>query len=336
MRKIIILLLLLCSCSPTEEIRIGVIAPLSGPTANWGQNVVKAIDLAYEELDHDQVKIIYEDDQLDPSQTISAYRKLKNEGIDAIITVASGPSNAIAPLAEEDGIIMIALSTHEDITKEREYVFKHFLIPKVEEEVFHKEVVRQGYSRVVMFSSQQEGVLAIKDAVLEISQGDPRYYQDQAFALDERDFSTAIAKASEADAIALFMLPGQIGTMAKQIREFSDVPIIGMGTMQDKKELETAQGALEGSWFSAPAGPSDEIIAKHILMYGDEPGLFSGNAYDAATILFEAFLEEEPLEYVRTLEGFNGAMGEHLFVDETNTIQSPAVIKRIEHGKFKI
>ena len=65
--------------SDNEQIEIGVIAPLTGPTAWWGEYVKQGIELAYEELPLDErenIKLIWEDDQCSSQKGFGALRKL--------------------------------------------------------------------------------------------------------------------------------------------------------------------------------------------------------------------------------------------------------------------
>src|SRR3989338_6293699 len=83
---LVISLLLLISCSSApDEIKIGVVAPLSGPVAQFGEFMKLGFDLAVEEInaaggiDGKNVRLIYEDSKcIDQKALLSALNKLKD------------------------------------------------------------------------------------------------------------------------------------------------------------------------------------------------------------------------------------------------------------------
>lgn len=84
-------------------VKVGVIAPLSGPQGNIGEEIVNTIKLA----STTNISISYEDDQCDGKKAISAYQKLKNEGVHIFNVNCSGSVLAIAPIAKQDGNVVI-------------------------------------------------------------------------------------------------------------------------------------------------------------------------------------------------------------------------------------
>lgn len=93
-----------------KVVRIGVIQSLTGIAAVDGKTILNSLELAKEEINRSagwKVKLLVEDDKTIPKSTVSAYKKLKAQGIRAII----GPtwdftSNSILALAAKDGIVI--------------------------------------------------------------------------------------------------------------------------------------------------------------------------------------------------------------------------------------
>lgn len=105
-----------CSSGATgsDEIRIGVTGPLTGPTANSGVALKQGMEIAVEEWNREggieidgeqkQVKMIYEDNQGEPSEGVSAAEKLINQdGVHFLIgdAFASSVTMAIMDLAPQ-------------------------------------------------------------------------------------------------------------------------------------------------------------------------------------------------------------------------------------------
>lgn len=327
-----------------DQIRIGVILPLTGKSAAWAENTKAGIDLAYNELNDDQKKrfrIIYEDDQMDNAKSVSAYHKLKNQDkVNAIITILAGSSNAVAPLAEEDKTIMIALTSDLNVNKGRTTIFRHFLTFDEDGTAINSEVEKRNYKKIVLFATNQQSTLGTMNATRAASGNNQKYVKTITFEPKQTDFRSDIVKIKELDpdAIGLYMLPGQGGVLARQIRESGvRASLFSMGTIDDPRELEAAQGALEGMWLSSPEGPDDALKNLYQTTYGKpSPSLFIGNAYDSAHIIFGIFANtsdtQKALNRLKSMKDFSGSMGKHLSVNQENAIRSGAIIKEIKNG----
>ncbi len=90
--------------------RIGVIAPLSGTAASWGNDVRKVLTYANTELFSKEVELIFEDDGCLGQRAVTALHKLIDiDHIDAAMVVCTESVLATAPIFEQKKIIVIAL-----------------------------------------------------------------------------------------------------------------------------------------------------------------------------------------------------------------------------------
>ncbi len=90
--------------TPTEGLlTIGVINPMSGPAANLGEEVTNTVNLASTTA----ITFSLEDDPCDSKKAISAYEKLKQEGVKIFSVSCSGSVMALAPLAKADGNLIV-------------------------------------------------------------------------------------------------------------------------------------------------------------------------------------------------------------------------------------
>lgn len=94
----------------SKQNRIGVIAVLSGPFADYGEEIRKGV-LA-EASSTPNTQFIFEDDKCEPKDAVSAFNKLVQfEKIRVVIGPACGsPQEAIIPLIKEDAAIVIVPS----------------------------------------------------------------------------------------------------------------------------------------------------------------------------------------------------------------------------------
>ena len=113
----------LCACnnggsgSEKNELIIGGIGPMTGPTAQYGNGVMNAAQLAVEEINAAggvngmTLKFIPQDDENVSEKAENAYNSLKDSGAKLIIgTVTSTPCKAISPLTKNDNMFMLTPS----------------------------------------------------------------------------------------------------------------------------------------------------------------------------------------------------------------------------------
>lgn len=132
-----IVLLLSCGCRQQgatvppsgKVVKIGVIAPLSGPDNTSGRNALAGIQTAVQLKpflnNGDKIELVVEDSQGKPEMTLSALQKIrKDEDVSAVLLMAE--SDAVLPLvpvADQDQIPILALeATHPDITKDNQFI----------------------------------------------------------------------------------------------------------------------------------------------------------------------------------------------------------------------
>ncbi len=112
------------------NIVIGVVFPMTGPIATFGQESVNGIKLALQKINKTpiqgrKIEIIVEDTKGEPVETASAARKLISvDHVMAILgDVASSNTLAAAPIAQSEKTPMLTpASTNEAVTKTGDYI----------------------------------------------------------------------------------------------------------------------------------------------------------------------------------------------------------------------
>ncbi len=96
--------------SNTDTVRVGVITPLTGQYAMFGEVNRNAAMLAANDFKQSGVEVYVEDDAYDVKKAISAYQKLKaTHDINAVIVLGAPSIQAIKPLADKDNIPLLGL-----------------------------------------------------------------------------------------------------------------------------------------------------------------------------------------------------------------------------------
>jgi len=91
-----------------EEIKIGLLIPLSGKQSEIGKSIVRSVRLAINKIDNSNIQILLKDTENDPVKTLEAAKELRLEGVKVVI----GPifNNNIIYLDELKEMIFLSLT----------------------------------------------------------------------------------------------------------------------------------------------------------------------------------------------------------------------------------
>ena len=112
-----------------KTIKIGIIAPFSGPVHSYGKQGLKGIEIAMQLQPYlqngDRIELVVADDKNEEALTVNLLEKLVvKDKVSAIITFSSSkPALAMAEVADEYKTpILAAIATHPDITKDNDFM----------------------------------------------------------------------------------------------------------------------------------------------------------------------------------------------------------------------
>ena len=105
------------SVASGETFKLGSMGPLTGPNASYGISVNQGAQIAVDEINAaggvlgKQIEFFFQDDESDAETAMSAYNKLMDNGIQALLgATTSGPTIALTDLTNEDGILQLTPS----------------------------------------------------------------------------------------------------------------------------------------------------------------------------------------------------------------------------------
>ncbi|MBI3250616.1 MAG: ABC transporter substrate-binding protein [Candidatus Andersenbacteria bacterium] len=322
-------------------IKIGVVAPLTGDTAFLGEGVREAMLLAKEQLGDTeyQYELIFEDDQLDPKMTASATNKLIDiDGVDVLVSFSSGSGNVVAPIAERNEIVHLGIASDPNVANGF-YNFIHWTPPAEEARVFVEELEKRNISRLGMIVPNQQGAVAVADAVKERLEGtDIEIVNEQTINAGDTDFRTAVNKAKDGnpEIYLLFAFTPELEILGRQMKEAGITTPL---TSIEAFELTEERDLFEGYWYVNAAEPTNEFNQAFNSRTGKNQTLGAPNAYDIFNLVVSV-TEDEPqrptpkdiAEGLKDVENFNGALG-NLSVGENDIILSPAAVRIIQNGQ---
>lgn len=330
-----------------DSITVGVITALSGEYAAYGQTGQNALSMGLEKLSRQiraRIKVVYEDDRGEPKNTVAAFHKLlATHNIDVFVTAASGTSKAVAPLAEQKGVVLIAIASDPEIVANRRWVFNFWVTPEEEAKVALREAVRRGYKRIARITTVQEGFLSGKRMWDEYSSGhDLKVILDEEYPGEIKDFKPFLTKARalpKLDAVLVLMMPGQVGIFAKQAREMGlRQPLFNLESFEDPNEVATSKGALIGQWYVNADDADTGFIQEYLKRFPGSSSWTAANMHDVALLLGAALesgsSREHICQFLAGLKDFQGALGTYS-ASSDNRFTLAAAVKIVTAEGFK-
>lgn len=339
-----------------QKIKIGIMTPLTGPSAFLGENIVKSAELAIKELGYeDKVILIIEDSgQLSSgNNTLNSYNKLVNiDKVDIILDgMLSDGTMSIASLLEKDKVVMITpLTGGKNIDNASEYLFRNGPSDIIAGTRPAKEIYFDfGYKQVVLFTENAEYTLDISKNFKNSYKGE--IVLDQIILSGRKDYRTEVSKLinKDFDAIVINSQDGiSSGYIIKELKELGiNKPIFGNFLTYTQNTIDIAgEQSLEGLYIYDPEFSENEKLTIDFLeKYKEEYNIESPikfhttGTYDAIKMFLEATenvgydgerIRDYLLENIQDWQGMNGIVS----FDENGNTETGFVLKQVKNGKL--
>lgn len=349
-----------CAKKDEKEIKIGVLLPLTGSAAVWGENAKMGLEIALEEVNQGggvkgkKVKLIIEDSQSDPSKAVSALQKLiSTDKVSVIIgDIASSSVLAMAPIAEKAKVVLLSPgASNPDISQAGEYIFRNWQSDALEGEIDAKFAYEHlGYRKTVVLNVNNAYGNGLKEVFEKSFQGlGGKILASESFEQGATDMRSQLNKIRNLKIDAIYM-PGYPPEMARLLIQAKEMgikrPFLSVQAFDDPKILETAKEAAEGVMFSVPKPPNlsnpfvKNFIGRYKQKFSRDPGVTSDTGYDALRIVVWAMNQagtsaEEVRHQLLTLKDFPGAAGLTSF-DKNGDVIKPFIFKQVKNGQFVV
>lgn len=236
--------------SKPKVFRIGVIAPLTGPAADFGEEIKNGVLAS----SHEGVEFIFEDDKCDPKEAVSAFKKLVEfEKITYIIGPACGsPQEAIVPLLKEKNAIAIvpsaASSELYSMSGNNFYNVQYSL--EDESKYIAEKMFEKGYTKVALVTYQNAFSKTHGDSFRKHFKG--TIVADSVFVDPSADISTEVAKIKSAKPEAIYS-PDISFFFAGGIAKLKQFKISAPVFSTYVSELPVARTMVPGVFYSFPS-----------------------------------------------------------------------------------
>lgn len=341
------------------EIKIGSILPLTGGAGKYGEDAKSAIELAVEEknaqggINGSLVTIVFEDDQTNPTQTVSAFRKLITvDKVPVVIgAMTSSSALAVAPIAEQNRIVLLSPSASAPaLTNAGDFIFRNEVSDAYggvaqADRTWNK----LGIKKVAIIYINNDYGVGVKDTFVQTFKTlGGEVVATESFEPDSQDFRTQLTRIKEKSPEAIFIVAYKESILIlKQIKELGiKATLLSTPVFEDREILDKAGNASEGVIYVYYGGfnpqSSDETIKKFVdafkSKYNREPGYYAALAYDATNIVLLAIEKggtksEDIKNALYQIKDFLGVTGKTTF-DSNGDVTKPVILKMVKNGQF--
>jgi branched-chain amino acid transport system substrate-binding protein len=335
-----------------DPIKIGMVAPLTGPLAESGRYGTQGAKLAADEINKAggvlgrQLQLVIEDDQSTNPGIVLAFSKLAGNAEFAAFLGSSRSTqlHAMAPDALKLGKPVLMGGTDPVLTHMGNPWFFRFR----PNDVYSARVITDFGAKAlgkrkwaIVHSTDAFGTSGMRYLVESLKGMGIEPVLIQGYPNNSQDF-TAVAlavKQSGADVMGTYMFEADQGIFAKQLRQLGvSLTWVGSPTTVSTTALKLAGAALYGSYAVVDFNKDSSTAAKafstkYEAAYKSAPDFLASWTYDAIHVLARAIGEAKSLEpeklrqAILAVKGHVGAQGTYTFDKNGDGLHGYNIVK---------
>lgn len=345
-----------------DDIRIGLVEPLTGSVAYNGGSVVEGAKLAIAEVNAaggvlgKQVKLVIEDGQCQPAASVNAVEKLVQKDRVALLVGAfcSSATQAIMPVAQKYKVPLItAVSSKADLTEQgNPYFFRaaetDALMARAFAKILAKDLKLSNVAYVGVNDDWGRG--GVDEFSRDLSELGVKKALVEYFDHGSTDFFTLLAKlrAAKPDGIFVAAETQDGSILVKQLREMGlDTKVFGVGSWATADFIKLTGAAAEGIYAAVPYASSMEaprnlaFVKKYQDAYKVKPGKYGAAGYNALHIAAAAItragnVDPEAIRAALHKTRYEAPNGIYEFNAKGQAYGFEAVLVRLEKGEPKV
>jgi branched-chain amino acid transport system substrate-binding protein len=361
---------LLAACGPKaeENIKVAILAPLSGPVPTFGVMTRDGALLAIEEWNakggvlNKKIATVVEDSQCTPDPALNAANKvIDQDKVKYIIgEVCSKASIPISEIANTKQVVQVSpTSTNPDVTvtkdgKVKDYIFRACFIDPFQGTVGAKFALDQLKAKkaFIMLDQANDYVKGLAEFFEKaFTAGGGEIVGKETYTAKDTDFSAILAKvaAAKPDMVYLPDYYNVVNLATKQAKEKGINAVFMGGDGWDSSDLDLK--AAEGGYFTNHYSPEDNrpevqnFVKAFGAKYKDDkgqpkvPDALAALAYDATNLLLSGIKEAGADDTAKVKDAlakisFNAISGKITFDANHNPVK-PATILAVKDGKVR-
>lgn len=346
----------LAGCGEDEPVLVGVVLPLSGEFALYGEPIRKGIELAFEEMQAAgelpyEMTLAVEDSQGDPERAARLLADFYDQGSPAVIGGATTDEalEMVKVAEEEDRVLLSPSASSPLLTGTSTNFFRVFPSDFLEGTKMGNFVTQTAdLDRLVIVAAESpyaRGIQEIFASEVERNGGEVAEVIEYPQGTSELDGVIERVMTLSPEAVYLADYADGLVRLIQGLeqRGFRGM-ILTTSSFSSPEAIERAGAAAEGvvltqSVFdlSSEDPQVQEFITDYQQMYGAVPDLYAAHGYDAMRVYVEALREgrqaREMWQGMRGISGFDGVTGTVQF-DEKGDVQKFPRVYVIASGEL--
>lgn len=360
------LMLAFGAAASAESVKVGLIAPLTGEVAVYGNAVKEAVQLYIDDFnaaDHPfDINLIIYDDKGDPTEAMNAYNKLVYQDDIAVLLgpVTSSPTFGVAEASVDDGIpALTPTATHPDVTTYGDNFFRACFEDPFQGGSMAKFASSElkATTAAIIYNNADTYSIGLRDAFMKTAEEvGLTVTTTEAYGASDIDFRAQLTNIIKTNPDVLF-IPYYYNVtymICSQARELGYTgTFLGVDGTDGVLSIEGADvSVFDGMYFANHySADSDSPITQAFIKeykerYGTTPNALAALGYDGAMIVCDALERvnndgvkidgessyEAIIEALRDTE-VDGVTGHITFDENNNPIKTLSVIQ-IKDGAY--
>ncbi len=313
-----LVMILMSACGGDVKVKIGLVAPMTGPLAQYGKDMVNGAQVAIEELHAESFRIrekrvkfelVVEDDKANPETGKTAAQRLVDAGVVAVFGhFNSGVSIAAAPIYAKAGIPQLSVSTNPRYTRLGLKTTFRLTADDIQQGAVLGRMMsdKLRVKSLFMLDDKTTFGVGLRDEVAKVFKDKKLNPPSESIDPKTTDFAPLIEKIKAADADAIFFGGDEaVGLpFLKALRAAGSKAFFVVGdAMCDVSFLEKAKALVEQGFYCTLAGVPPSWLAEGISFtqaykdkYKTTPGSYASLAYTGVQVFAQAMQEARSTE----------------------------------------
>lgn len=362
--SVLIFMLVLSGCGKKEpqEVKIGIIVPLSGQLAVYGEGVRDGAILAFEKvnaaggIDGKKIVPVVVDNKADGAETANAFNKLitKDKVVAVVGPVISATANVAGPIAVREEIPLVTpTATAIEVTQVGEYVSRTCFLDDFQGSVIARFAAEnlQAKKAAVIFDIANDYSIGLKDVFAKtFEEYGGEVVEIVSYTTGDSDFNAQLTKIKAANPDVIY-LPAYYSDDVLFLRQAKNLGItatfMGADGWDAQELIDGAKEDAEGVYFTTHYTPTDpaEIVQNFLRDYQEAydkfPIVLAALGYDAAALLAEAIDRADSLDPADIKDAINSTVDFHgvtgmITLDENRNPVKEISIATVKNGEFEL
>lgn len=339
----------------SKDIKIGFIAPLTGPVADLGAEMFNSAKLAIEhskeQFPNINFVLLAQDDGMNATQAATKAKSLVDQDGSLVLIGAGTTGQVKAEISAIKGRnipLITPTATESDLTELGNFIFRVIPSNRAQAETIVEFLSKKGIKNVgIVFQLNDDYSIDLKGEFKNLfSNSDNQVLLEVGFESDETDFKAQLSKMKnmKVDGIICFAQHVQVSRVVLRARELNIIaPIFSGETAYTDKLIETVGSANELYVTGATTEKSlerEQFEKKYFAKFGKRPGPYGIYAYDAIQVAMHTIANKRPsngielIEYLKDIQNYSGISGEIKF-NKYGDVEKKYDIFRLEEKSFR-